>query len=196
MILQQRKRLLVNAAWFVGILLFSGGLVAGAMAQLNSREGRIAALEREIESKERALDEQADPNAEANDLSSAEAILGSSSEMTASESRRVVALSHAAETAGVTIVTLRSLEPGTGNKELPDRRSHTLVVRGDYRRLAEFMAALYESDGTVGIDDLLIEPEYLDEDATLSGSLRAAMRVTWYATVVRMPTTPATAETL
>jgi Tfp pilus assembly protein PilO len=191
---EQRKRLWVNGAWIAGILLLSGGLVAGAMAQLGEREAHVLEMQRSIEAKERALALHADADEGDRRRRDGESILDASRTMVDSEARRIVALSRAAEATGVKLSRLESLAPGGEERAGLLRRAHAVEVRGDYRRIAEFLAALNDAEGTVGIDDLVIEPDEDAPDATLSDRLHASLRATWYATAVREPSALAEGE--
>lgn len=179
---------------FMGLVIFLVAVVAAAsgwILRLDYVGKQAAALQEEVGSKQidvmrgRAIA----------DGSEQEVAMASRfaewKQMVDDESLRVEALSVAAESAGVTIISLRGL--GVQNaileaEETDDESdeeveeadeptvvalAHEIEVAGGQRELAGFLDGIYRSPGRVAVDELLVKPGVGDQ-------LNASLLVRWY----------------
>ena len=171
-----RNDLLGNLGWFAGLALVLGLLIGGSLVWLNSGKARGASLSQEIEAKQEALRRHALSAADIASQQNMEALIVEWQGMIANESRRIAELSAAARKAGVSLVSLRSLD-----RELTDDGlvscSHRLKAVANYRQLALFFEGIYAASGMAAIDELEIE----HQGDTSSDQLEASLLITWYA---------------
>lgn len=171
-----RSGLLGNFGWFAGLALVLGLLIGGSLAWLNSEKARTAALSQEIAAKQDALRRNALLAADMTGQRDKEAAIVEWQEMIADESLRIAELSAAASEAGVSLLSLRSLD-----RELTDDGlvscSHRLNAVANYRQLAHFFERIYAMDGMAAIDELDVE----HRAGTQTDQLEASLLVTWYA---------------
>jgi Tfp pilus assembly protein PilO len=170
------KSLLVNAAWFVGVSAILIVAMLEVLAHVNSRSTLLSDRWHELEERGALPGGPSDLESLAHDLDSMQSALNDLQSMAESESDRVLALSHAAQVAGVQMVAVTSLRSRTDASDPIVRGVHAVEVEGDFRQIAEFLAALQSAEGMIGIDQVQIERE----DSTVESALRATLLVTWY----------------
>ena len=179
-----RRELLVDLAWFAGLSLALGLLVAGTLRRLESAERQTDQLEAEVREKLARLRQSASTTEDPAELVRTEAALLEWHELTASEAQRIAALSAAASAAEVTLLALVNLEPTTSADGRVVAASHRLRSSGDYRQLARFFDEIQSAPGLAALEEVELEP---GSDAS-SGLLEAELLVTWYSAA---PETPA-----
>ncbi len=171
-----RSDLFGNLGWFAGLALVLVLLIGGPLVWLSSGKARAASLNQEIELKQEALRRYALAAADRTSQQNMDAAIVEWQEMIANESRRIAELSAAANKAGVSLVSMRSLD-----RELTEDGvvscSHRLNAVASYRQLAQFFEGIYAMSGMAAIDELQVE----HQAGTSQDQLEARLLVTWYA---------------
>lgn len=166
-----------RSTWGIGLLLLLAASLSAAVIHLNSLKAKSHELQAAVDAKGADLSRNLSATSMAASLVAARAVLGGWEEMAEDEARCATVLSEMAHAAGVTLVSLRSLEPreiaGAGVLAYP----HEIRGRGDQRQIAEFLDQVYASAGMASIDELQIEP-LGEEDPE---HLEASLKVIWYA---------------
>lgn len=106
--------------------------------------------------------------------------------LTKHEAQRIAALSSTAQTANVTIVSLRSLDSAVAVDESITQLSHEIDSVGGQQEIAKFLDGIYAMEGMASIESLVIAPEDEDDPETLY----ASMKVTWFAPMAKAEVAP------
>lgn len=93
------------------------------------------------------------------------------------EATRISALSHAAQTADATIISLRSRDAVAYAEEGLQRLSHEIEAVGMQHEIARFLDGIYAMDGMASIDSLVLSAE----DEGDPERLVAFLTVSWHA---------------
>ena len=171
------KRVMVrNAAWIGAASVALCVLIGGSIWRLSQQRSSVHLLQAEIELKQVELARALPSGTRAPGLAAAQDTIEHWRSMTRTESLRIAELSRTARAAGVTILSLRSMN-AAGRDDRIQSHSHAVRGTGSYRQLARFLDGIYASDGVVGIDQLEIRR---DNDAP-AAVLHASLLVTWHA---------------
>ncbi|MBC8328881.1 MAG: hypothetical protein H8E31_09060 [Planctomycetes bacterium] len=148
-----------------------------AVVHLSGLKARSHELQVSVGAKETDLSASISTSSVNQSLEAAEVLLRGWREMAEHEARCTTVLADLAQAAGVTLISLRSLDPA----ELADQGilayTHEVQGLGDQRQIAGFLDAVYSAEGMAAIDALKIEPE----PGAGPASLRASLQVIWYA---------------
>lgn len=158
-------------------------LLGSAVVHLNGLRGRVHALQEEVATKRNVLASIAVPGEEAAALDVHRSKLAEWTEMTTSDSLRVAELARIAESAGVTLRSLRSVEQDDAEAGELISSSHDVTAVGDYRALATFLDGVYGARGMARVDELKLH----SDESPGATTLLAALRVTWSARAAAAP---------
>jgi len=179
MIRRPAKSLMVDAAWSLGAVLFAFVFVGGSVHALNAGREKVDTQRASLQAKEARVVDELTAAGEMAVLRASLAELAVARRMVRSDARRGAALSEAARLAGVSLVLIKSGDDRDPSEAGVVSRSHELSVVADYRQLAKFLDALYESEGIVGIDSVQIQSDG-------SGRQTASLEVTWFSQQVKL----------
>lgn len=163
--------------WFATLAALVMLLFGVAYVKLSASRARTRDLSRAIDIKLDTLRQSERSEADSLDLATKEETLTAWRTAASNPSARISAISTAAESAGITVMSLRDLDTIESEDGLVATFGHSLRGVGTYKQIGVFLDALYAAPEMIAVEGL----ELARDDESGPGRVEASMRVTWHA---------------